>query len=241
MDRVLLTNPPARTRDPGLYLDVAADDAGRPVEAFLIDPPVRFPVEAQRKNGIVPLRHVGGRESRMVLSPRRDPPTVIEWISQGRFPNVADFLEEGRLFGFSRPVGLAPEEASQLTADSMIVFVHGRGFIENWGAYGPLDGPCPQSPVHMPAAVPDTFCCGYWWQDIEQGQDMETGDRLVRRAFGGWHYLARRAPETVVPRYQPGLVARMPIGGFTLVGDPAPWQPVLDALKATPFPVRALE
>lgn len=200
---------------PGVYLDAAHDGDGQPIDVFLYDPPIILTPAGMNRMGIKPLRRdrPGVGESRM--SPLSGQ-GVVEWLPQNRYLNVADFVEEARRVGVHRPCGLSDAELRDLTPASKLLFAHGKGYLLNWKQYGALRADCPKATVgHRRGHVPGKMCCGYWWQDLEGGHP--DADRVERPThFGTYHGSA--APGGLEPEYAPAMVARVPIGGITVVG-----------------------
>ncbi|GGR15842.1 hypothetical protein [Deinococcus ruber] len=55
---------------------------------------------------------------------------VLDWVGEGHYPEIADFIEEARLKGVSRKIShTAP--ISGLTKDSRLFLVHPRAAIRN--------------------------------------------------------------------------------------------------------------
>lgn len=55
---------------------------------------------------------------------------VIDWVGEQHYPAVTDFLEEGRVLGFSRRIS-STLDLSRLTAESRILVVHACGLVVN--------------------------------------------------------------------------------------------------------------
>ncbi len=116
----------------GVYIEVGTTvGLGKQLEAFLCDPPVpmttdcKVGVELIERNGVV---------------------HILDWVGAKHYPNCADFLEEGRVLGFSRLIS-KNLDLSRLTAESRILIVHARGLVTNHGALRP----------HMPEPYNDAF------------------------------------------------------------------------------------
>lgn len=216
----------------GVYVVCPMGPNGRPLESFLLDPPVPIDMDAL---GLAP---------RGVQLLDRDGAThVLDYVGAQHYPNVADFLEEVRRFGLSRRVPRTLD-FSRLGSRSRILIAHGRGWIDGdrWPYYA--DGPggwsvpdhyplvgrhvrptsweCPKGlPAHdgISARTFDLpMCCGLFWEDIEGG--APAGDsRAVERAMPSFAYTARRRPDGVTPRYRPALVASFPIAWLEIVRD----------------------
>ena len=92
----------------------------------------------------------------------------------------------------------------------MIIFVHGRGYIENGQEYGERSHPCPHGKHEG-----NEPCAGYWWDDIEGGE--EVAGRVVRRNTPSGAYEGRARPEGVEPQYRPAFVAKFPLHRLEVV------------------------
>ena len=80
----------------GVYLECAPVPGGVALERFLIDPPQ--PIEVSTF-GIAPLG--------VNLLTRAGVTHVIDWVGESHYPEMQDFIEEGRVMGFSRKVSAA--------------------------------------------------------------------------------------------------------------------------------------
>lgn len=212
----------------GIYLEVATSPNGMPLEFFLCDPVL--PVDPTSW-GISP--------TGVHLIERDGVTHVVDWIGAEHYPNVADFLEEGRRFGFSRRIQRGADFAA-IGPGSGIMFVHARAFIENAGDYyfpypiGETPWPCPQperNPNHRALhydALNEPCCAGIWWQDVYDGIDAPSyvltsdaqRDRQCSRPMPSFTYHAHRRPDGVTPRYRPGLFCVLPLSGIAVVNDP---------------------
>ena len=117
----------------GLYLEsgTTSSRTARPLEAFLCDPPV--PMTTDCKVGVELIERGG------VVH-------ILDWVGAENYPNAADFLEEGRVLGFSRLIS-KNLDLSRLTADSRILIVHARGLVTNHEELRP----------HMPESYNDAY------------------------------------------------------------------------------------
>jgi hypothetical protein len=198
----------------GCYAECGLSPFGRPLEEFFVDPPIRVDLHAL---GITP-RGIHLIEQNGVWH-------VADWIGSQHYPNVADFIEEGRRFGFSRRCeGI---DYSRLTERSKMVLLHARAWIDNADEYlnyfcrvRPVPGteydPCPCGrPDHQYKNNPE-MCAGVWWNDVEGGD--ETGDgRAVTRKMPSFTYDAFYRPAQVNPDYQTAIFLTLPITRLVVV------------------------
>jgi hypothetical protein len=208
----------------GVYLCCPLGMVGRPVEDFLVDPPIRVsPAEL-------------GVSSRGVFPIERDGVThVLDWVGSRHYPNVWDFVEEVRRFGVSRrvPRGF---DFSSLSEGSRLVLIHARGWIEGdlWPWYaderrdesGRAFDLCPKRIYEHGEQSPraHSMCAGIWRLDLEGGEpvlDPAVPFRTVERTMPGFSYLGKRSPDGVTASYGPAIFASFPIARIEVVRDPA--------------------
>lgn len=194
----------------GVYLECPLSPDGLPLEHFLVDPPR---VVEPALIGITPLgvKLVSQKRpcpncreglQQVGPDPRHVEPCVtcngeggwlvyhiLDWVGSDSYPNVADFVEEVRRLGLSRRLSRTLD-FSLLTAESQIVLVHARAFIENHAGFyaalsaelGTMATRCPKllddhgwdvsdhdDCLGCPAA-PEEMCAGLWWEDVEHGE-----------------------------------------------------------------------
>ena len=107
----------------GIYLECGMRSGiGQPLESFLADPPV--PMTCDTKVGVELIERGG------VVH-------IVDWVGEQHYPAVTDFLEEGRVLGFSRRISNTLD-LSRLTPESRILVVHARGLVVNHEALRPF-------------------------------------------------------------------------------------------------------
>lgn len=153
---------------------------------------------------------------------------VIDIIGAGDYPNVADFLEEGRRYGFSRKFSpLFPY--AELEPGSRLLIAHPRGWPKAFRQYhtppdGSAFGGCRKALPDRPHDLAP--CCGCWYDDVrcapeDQGPELPSSDgRAITRTMPAFTYVARRPPEGVETTYTHAIVAVLPITRFVVVRDP---------------------
>ncbi len=136
----------------GAYFAVPLGPGGRPIEEFLIDPPI---VIDPAKLG---LASVG------VLLVERDGVThVLDIVGREQYPTVASFVEEARRLGVSRR---APRtiELERITASSRLLLAHAHADVANAAEF-PCGVRCPcRVPGHLAAGFAD-MCARLWWHE----------------------------------------------------------------------------
>ncbi len=214
----------------GIYLEVGLGPGGRPVEDFLIDPPLKLGPEALTALGVHP---VG-----VSLVERQGATHVLDWVGSEHYPNVADFVEEVRVAGLSRRLSRSLD-FSRLGPGSRILLIHARAWIDNAqeyyrslaeGAPRPYQQPgarrCPRRlPGHDNWSNPPTMCAQLWWQDVAGGHPVDDnpfrGPRTTVREMPAFSYLGLRPPDGVEARYTPAIFASFPVSRLVVISDPA--------------------
>jgi len=241
----------------GAYAETGLSSNGLPLEAFLIDPPIRVDAEA------IGLTAVGVK-----LMARADGSATDVWdiVGTEHYHNVADFLEEVRRFGMSRRLP-ATLDFGRLGPGSRHVVLHARGLLANWRDLAPeraqecprvaanrslivrgatqetADRYCPVPPTHeLPFPEHQTMCCGLWWDDVAGGAPAEgRADRLTSRSMPSFTYAARRIAPDVARDYRLAIVASLPITRIAVIrADDGRHEPVVTAAAKSALPV-ALE
>lgn len=219
------------TRDAGgIYAECLLSPHGRPVEEFLVDPPVPVDADALR---ITP------RGVRLI--PRENVVHVYDWVGEMYYPNVADFVEEVKRYGVSRK--LNPNLSfGRLTPASRLVLLHKRAYIDNFEEYGSrLDKSCPKGlPPHWQGKA---MCMKLWWEDIAHGERIKEDERFVRRKMPGFEYMGMEKPEGVEPDYHLAIFAIFPINRIAIINDPegGKHEESLEMASSARLPVRLVE
>jgi hypothetical protein len=242
-----------------LYLEVPTSPHGRPIEDFLICPPI-LPDFDLPTQGQLPFFTDG------VLN-------LVDWIGECFYPNVCDWIEEARLLGISSKISIqfATSKTDEsltilesLTPASRLYFAHPRAFIHNiedyrWGSFlNILPWSCPRSIEGHPETDPHESseygppCCVgiYWWDldggepvSVPEGVDMLAPERLVNRPMPcGVPYMGRVRPAHVEPIYSPAIFARFPVKQLALVrGALGEHEPVRERLAKLNLNIPLLE
>ena len=177
-----------------IYVESGSLTGEKPIEYFIIDPPVEVGFSDQKVYGIKPRhnheKHKIACTDSIVRESTGDNPMnfvnhMVSWVWQREYNNVSDLIENVRRFGITRRVGL--ENLQKMSRESLLVLVHSKGYIENWRKYGNMLRPCPKT-VNDCGTIPEshilwgagsnppsTMCAGYWWGDIEGGRAVDNG------------------------------------------------------------------
>lgn len=189
----------------GIYAEVPfKDDDGLPFEHFLVCPPI--PIQDPKAYGVTPLG--------VKLIERHGVYHVFDWIGSKHYPNVWDFIEEGKVHGISRrlPKNL---DFSKITKESRIIFIHSRAHMDKVGAFAvaahgrnqsvDVYNSCPKGTTHPPAEM----CLDMCLHDIVDGVDDLSSkaaidsDRVTRTIgsvqYQGWKSLMPDADKEYVP------------------------------------------
>lgn len=207
----------------GIYSTCPLAAGGRPVEDFLIDPPLELegPLAPQGVGTIV----------------REGVTHIVDWVGSTHYPNVADFVEEVRRMGMSRRIP-STFDFSKLTRDSCHILVHARTIVAHPEMYRPalihepghvFDGPmhlCPKFIVdhqrgYGKPETPPEMCAGIWWEDLDPCEYLGDGqDRKAKRRIPSGVYEGLGSPvEPRMREYFPGLFLMMPIVTLQIVRD----------------------
>lgn len=212
----------------GLYAELLLGKHGRPVEDFLLDPPILLSFDAPT------------RVQMPIWMPTGDRHTLhlIDWIGESHYPNVADFVEEVRHMGLSRliPPSLLRSEIEHpdtgervkvieaFEPASRLITAHARAHIVTIADY-PRTWDCPHSNDRHRDT--DQMCAGVFWWDVTDGHAMDDAarefiddphiDRRVRRIMPSFDYEAHTAPHDVQPTYAPAMFAAWPVARLALV------------------------
>ena len=216
----------------GLYAVCATSPCGRPLEEFVIDPPI--PWDAGPFQGIQ-------------LREREDGSGIwdlIDWVGATHYPTVPDFVEEGRHMGFSTkiPVNKNLDYGLLEPYASRMIYVHTRVFPlcsyelqphEDGDLYvpkPPTDGPwtC-KHPTRYQIGEPGRPCTFALWQlssltecppqhgnydgPDEFGSTIKTPSTeysVLNPALPGWDE---------EPEYRPGIFLWVPLQRFEFIGD----------------------
>lgn len=198
-------------QEAGIYCVSKLSPMGRPIEEFLIDPPIKL-------NPALGVSPVGVT----LITDTKGVTHILDYVGSKFYPNVADFIEEVRRFGLSRRLPRTLDY-SRLTKDSRIILIHARAHIENTERYWQALGDARACPCDKPAhqqAEPPPMCAELWWKDVEGGAPDDTPNALptsVRREMPSFHYYAARRPDYAEPLYRPAMFLRLPLTGIEII------------------------
>ncbi|HLJ34446.1 MAG TPA: hypothetical protein VKU38_12365 [Ktedonobacteraceae bacterium] len=234
-------------REPGgVYCESGLSPYGRPLEEFLIDPPLPVPdgLDLVNKPQLWQRRLPDGQP---VLDAAGNPIyDLLIWVGEQHYPYCPDYIEETRRYGASRR--LNPNlDLSRLSCTSRMILAHARARNTVWQTQCPpecchkdvsghadnveadSESVAETTPSPMPQAGPCLFKA---WDLIPQDAAQtvlpepgpESGDTsanaftrpLCLRATGSTIYQYRPTGESE-DGLAPGLFAILPITGFALI------------------------
>ncbi len=137
----------------GAYFAVPLGPGGRPVEEFLIDPPVVIDDPAR-----LGLASVG-----VTLIERDGVTHVLDIVGREHYPTVASFIDEARCLGISRR---APPtiDFERISAASRLLLAHAHADIANAAEF-PCERRCPcRVAEHRTPGFAD-MCARLWWAE----------------------------------------------------------------------------
>ncbi len=223
----------------GLYLVTTPSPSGRPVEDFLIDPPVLIDKDPFRSPELYLKEGVHH---------------ILDWVGAEYYPYVPDFIEEVKTMGISRRIPkIFPTD--KLTKGSMFLFVHSRTLID-WidrvknvmkelkDSMEILSYSCPkQLSEHQPA---DQFCIGMLYPLVSLDKKYDNNSNLVvKRDFVDIYYNIRNLRELVSRSeitYKPAIFGAFPITGVEYVSeDLSVERGIADKLKQSDLPFAVVE
>lgn len=94
----------------GVYLESAGSPTGKPVEWFVVDPPLPLDRDSIPKRGVV-VTEAGD---------------VLDWVGEKHYPTAREFWEEVRRLGASRRIRPDTPGLDRLKPGSNFIFVHAR-------------------------------------------------------------------------------------------------------------------
>jgi hypothetical protein len=190
----------------GVYAEVKQGDEGMPIEAFLVDPP--SPVDAQA---------LGLTDKGVRLIQLGDTWHVFDIIGENYYPNVADFVEEGRRMGVSRRLPSNLDFSKIDPEKSRLVLLHRRAIISNVEEAGflNLSHICPKGIAGHEAGILDEMCAGLWWHDLSS-KHLDTSQ--MRELKSGARYKAWLRPKgSEKPEHDLGIFMTLPISNLAVI------------------------
>jgi len=227
-----------RRKRGGIYGECGLSRWGRPLEDFLMDPPVLVDPPAL---GVSPIGVT------LIEDPATGSTHIVDWVGEEHYPNVCDLLEETRRFGLSRRLPRTLD-FGRLDAHSRILLVHRRAGVVDVAPYADdWRRPCPKALAeHADPPRAPSVCAGVWWEEVVGGDPVEEAPagspadpRRVRRSMPSLRYLARRGPDGATPTYAPAIFASFPISRLVVIRDPegGTHEPALDRAGQASLPV----
>lgn len=217
----------------GIYIEVPLSPYGKPIEDFLVDPPVRID---KVTFGLSP---VGVKPI-----PRDGVYHVFDWVGSEYYPNVADFIEEVKRLGLSRRI---PKtfNFSLLSMESRIILLHSKGWDNNHELYI-TDAKCPKCNKEHDHPRIRPMCVKLYWENIDGGTPtaQNIGERFVIRSMPAFQYLGRSKPDYIEePSYELAVFLSLPIYNIVVVkdNDCGKHEEAMDLLSGCKVPVNLVD
>lgn len=239
----------------GIYLICGVGAGGRPLEDFLLDPPIPVPEDLvvpkqglgtfQREEtcswckgipGLPECPNCDGKGKEMVTH-------VVDHIGSIHYPNVVDDIEEVRAIGSSRRIP-SSFPFHLLSARSRHFRCHDRALIENWEEYN-AHWNCPKHIEGHRAGLdpkPDPMCLGMLWEDYTPEQNSQEEPRNQYRDLPcGRRFLANSRPVGVTPIYRRAFYMSLPITRIEVVQGSDHYEKSLKAAQKASLEVLEVE
>lgn len=204
----------ARTQG-AVYLECGVGSTGVPLEHYLVDPPQ--PYDTDQKIGV------------SIVPDGKGTYHVIDWVGAEHYPMPNDFLEEGRLHGFSRKISRTTE-FDKLTKDSRLIFVHPKAIVANAAEIAPFlpDHKLKSRCAHFAKTgeddhfqTPNASCTRLWYALAEANSTRITSDDMLlpeRKVSADTSYVVEPLPYGAPePVYRPGIIAKVPITNLSVI------------------------
>lgn len=218
-----------------VYVECGLSPFGRPIEYFLMDPPVRYQL---------PVQYVGVRPFQ-----RKDPETgemvvhLLDHVGRDNY-RVADMVEEIRRYGLSRKIPKTQDMSVFIPGKSKIFLSHSEAMVLNLDKYrtqilpNNLEWFCcsPYENIYAEHTdkkafpkFPDDCCSGFWWYDVPPGKYSKLSflinNKDILKVFPNpvvvdmptFHYIANERPADFEPEYQEAIFAAFPITAIAVI------------------------
>lgn len=176
----------------GLYACCGLSPFGKPIEDFLIDPPIAYNGESFRAP---------------IVDEKNGVKNLIFWVGKEYYPFCPDYIEETRVMGISKRVPLGFDFDGIEPFKSSMFFIHPRAIIDNdiWKPDW-----CPmEKDNHIEG---DEFCIRSLYFFV----DVEIIDGKYVRRIASTSYTVPISYEHK-PEYKPGIFMRIPFSHFEYV------------------------
>jgi len=223
----------------GIYAECGTSRNGKPVEAFLLCPPI---VVDNKALGLTPVgvKVIEDKIGDLVVH------NVWDWIGSVYYPNVADFVEEVRRFGMSRRLPRTLDYG-KLNSDSRMYLLHSRAYINEPIPYHTeriggraLGYDWAWCPLGRHDQHDQSTCAGLWWEDL-RGEKKKDG-RIVERFRPSFAYTGALPPHRATPNCTLAVFAAFPIYRLAIVrADDDSHERSAEAASAASIPFEIVE
>jgi len=219
----------------GVYAETSTSKNGKPVEAFLLCPPVVIDPAAM---GITP---VGVK-----IIQQAGVNNVWDWIGSVHYPNVTDFIEEVRRFGLSRRLPKTLDFA-KLDVQTGLYLLHSAAWINEPLPYHvdriggeKLGYAWEWCPAGRHEKDHSEMCCGLFWENVKDGK--EVAGRIVDRNMPSFTYTAARPPQRATKASTLAIFAVFPIHRLVVIrADDGSHERTADKVQASDLPFEIVE
>jgi hypothetical protein len=179
-------------REPGgIYAECGMSSRGRPLEEFLLDPPLPIPPGLDLVNKPQTWQRLLPSGEPALDGERLPIFDLLIWVGQEHYPYCPDFLEEVRLYGASRR--LNPNlDLSLLSRSSRMILAHPLVLNTAWQTQRPPQSCKKEIPGHDAANAAS--------DDEAGGTTGETGEESISRPL---QHLIGNGTATLIPVAQP--------------------------------------
>jgi hypothetical protein len=200
----------------GVYVETLLSADGHPIECMIKDPAIAIDPQAM---GLTP---VG-----IKLIEQNGVTHIFDWVGEGYYPYVSDFIEEVRRFGASRRLP-STLDFSRLSPESRLILVHSRAVTPAFepDVLASVQSATPQMCPRMIRCLhdklkylqPDHICAAQWWQDHDAKARLLPFE-MYDRELPSFAYKARQMPGPYAT-IKPGIFMVLPISRVAVVRDP---------------------
>jgi hypothetical protein len=198
----------------GIYIEVGLSKRGRPLEDFILCPPLVLPVS---ELGITAL-------GVKLIADQQGIYHIFDVVGSEHYANPADYLEEGRRFGFSRRISKREDFALLTPGKSRLINLHAHGYLANaddlWPSIPAEDRWCPRQHAHHCPPYTPPMCASLYWESVAGGEAIAGTLRGVTRTMPSFSYRAKCLPEQFRPAWQLAGFVSLPITNIAIVEDP---------------------
>ena len=190
-------------RSTGLYLCISESPFGKPIEHFLVDPPVLWKSSKTLR-------------SPMLIEDKQKINHICLGIGKKYYPFVSDFVEEAKVMGVSKRVSRTFDFSSLTPNKSRLLLVHPRA-IPQFDYMVNLNCPTNKKEVHncigdlWPLSSVKSFKTVHETEELESGHDFRvTTPSCIYYVKEPFRYDKQDERLTTLGEYQSGIILMFP-------------------------------